>query len=383
MPGKTKRKYVGELIRFNKNLQQPLKLIKGILPREYSTENIVTEFKKYYPLIWKEMQERFDSYKAKDEFLMKTGKKARYNPMLPQDYLLNLPQIKLWLSRGDLENHKILFNEKIQQERIISLTQKRDLHIARFEFKIENNKRKIQEIEPLYIDAFIAAYHQKGINQEDKIEIFNELKKYESKKVIEFLYKLNDAEKNNQVRKLAFEHLQSLGKYVKLRPKFDGKQKSYMTDLSEFDMKPKDLWERLESNKIQNKKRFDYFISHSYANKDEVLNTLKLLNKQGYVVYCDWTSDNEFLKRGLVSEYTKMVLKKRLDQSENIILLKSEKALASDWVAFELEYFAKMGKSIYFIELDKTIDSRLEKYKKLTFDFEKAYLQNPKELRIT
>lgn len=381
MPGITKRKYNGELVRFKKSLKQPLNKLKGILPREYSSETIVSEFRTYYPLIWQEMQERYNSYRAKDEFLTKNGKPLRYNPKAPATYLLNLPQVKLWLSEGGIKNHKHIFSEKSRQENIMSLSQKRDKSILKYENKVNVKKRKIQNIEQLYIDIFIESYHKKQICHDEKIEIFNELKKYESKKVIEFFHKLNDSEKNNQIRKFAFDHLQSLGKYVRLRKKFKGKQKNYMIEFSKFDMKPKDLWERIEANKVQNKKRFDFFISHSYANKDEVLKVLKLLNKQGYVVYCDWTSDNDFLKRGFVSEYTKMVLKKRLEQSSNILLLKSDKALASEWVAFELEYFTMRRKPIYFIELDTTIDSRLDKYKMLTFNFDKAYLQNPNELR--
>lgn len=380
MPGKTKRKYVGELLRFNKSLKQPLRNIKSILPQEYSSGAIITEFKMYYPLIWKEMQERFEHYKAKDDFLIRNGKKIRYKPLPPHDYLLSLPQIKLWLSKGGLENHKVSFDRTSQQENIKFLTQERDKSKNKYETKIKTNTRKIQEIEPLYIDAFIAAYHQRGISTEGKIEILNELKKFQSEKIIHFFYKINDAEKNNQIREMAFNHLQSVGKYVKLRPKFRGKQKTYMVETSDFDMTPEDLWQRLESNKIQNKKHFDFFISHSYANKNEVLNTIKCLNKQGYAVYCDWASDNDFLKRDLVSDHTKLVLKKRLEQSENIMLLKSEKALNSDWVAFELEYFTKIGRPIYFIELDATTDPRLEKFKRLDYDFSEAFIQNPKEL---
>lgn len=380
MSGKIKRKYVGELIRFNKRLNLPLKNIKSILPQEYNSEIIISEFKRYYPLLWVEMQERYDLYNAKDDFLVKNGKIKRFKPLSPKNYILNLPQIKLWLSNGSLEKHKNSFNIKLHNENIKLLTQKCKKIKDRNENKLKTNTEKIQKVEPLYIDAFIASYYQKGISIEEKIEILNEIKKYQSKKAIDFFYKLNDSEKNNQVRELAFKHLQSIGKYVKLRPKFKGKKKDYIEEISELELTPKDLWQRLEQNKIQNKKRFDFFISHSISNQNEVLKTLQCLNNQGYVVYCDWTSDNEFLKRSLVSDYTKMVLKKRLDQSKNIIFLKSNKALNSEWVKFELEYFSKLMRTIYFIELDETKDQRLNKYKRLEYNFEKDFLQNPKEL---
>lgn len=380
MSGKVKRKFVGELMRFNKKLNLPLKNIKNILPQKYTSDTIISEFKRYYPLLWVEMQERFELYNAKDEFLIRNGKAKRFKPLAPKDYILNLPQIKLWLSRGGLEKHKNSFDITSHNENIKLLTQKSNKIKVKNDTKVKTNTEKIQKVEPLYIDAFIAAYHKKGINTEGKIEILNEIKKYQTKKAIDFLYKLNDSEKNNQVRDLAFKHLQSIGKYVKLRSNFKGKKKDYIEEVSELELTPKDLWVRLEKNEIQNEKRFNFFISHSVSNQNEVLKTLQCLNSQGYVVYCDWTSDNEFLKRGLVSDYTKMVLKKRLDQSENIIFLKSKKALNSEWVGFELEYFAKLMRPIYFIELDETKDERLNKYKLLEYNFEKDFLQNPKEI---
>lgn len=380
MSGKVKRKFVGELMRFNKKLNLPLRNIKSILPQKYTSDLIISEFKRYYPLLWVEMQERFELYNAKDEFLIKNGKVKRFKPLAPKDYILSLTQIKLWLTKVGIEKHKNSFNSSAQNENIKLLAKKCNKVKAKNETKIKTNTEKVQKVEPLYIDAFIAAYHKKGISTEGKIEILNELKKYQNKKAIDFFYKLNDSEKNNQVRNLAFKHLQSIGKFVKLRPNFKGIKKDYVEEVSVLELTPKDLWQRLEEDKIQNKKRFNFFISHSVSNQNEVLKTLQCLNSQGYVVYCDWTSDNQFLKRGLVSDYTKMVLKKRLDQSENLIFLKSKKALNSEWVGFELEYFAKLMRPIYFIELDETKDERLIKYKLLEYNFEQDFLQNPKEL---
>ena len=63
---------------------------------------------------------------------------------------------------------------------------------------------------------------------DEKIEIVKELEKYECEKSTEFFSKLNDSEKNEQIRRIAFNHLQSIGKYVKLRKNFDGKKKQYI-----------------------------------------------------------------------------------------------------------------------------------------------------------
>ena len=171
---------------------------------------------------------------------------------------MNLPQVKGWLSQKGKLRHKDNFDLELQQQRLEKFKTKRIAKIKKFQAKIKKNKKKVQDIEPLYIDAFIAAYHQRGISTEGKVEIVNELIKYNSEKINEFFYKLNDAERNDQIRIMAFKHLQSLGKYVKLRKKFKGKKKYYMTEKSDFNMTPIDLWERISNDNIQNKKVFYY-----------------------------------------------------------------------------------------------------------------------------
>jgi len=173
---------------------------------------------------------------------------------------------------------------------------------------------------------------------------------------------------------MAFKHLQSLGKYVKLRKKFKGKKKYYMTEKSDFNMTPIDLWERISNDNIQNKKVFDVFISHSLINKDIVNKVIKSLNNQNLNAYCDWLSDNDFLKRKLVSDYTKMVLKKRLEQSKSLLLLKSNESLNSEWVSFELDYFKSLEKPIYYIGLDDCKNNRLNSYEKLDYNFDEYYI---------
>lgn len=62
-------------------------------------------------------------------------------------------------------------------------------------------------------------------------------------------------------------------------------------------------------------------------------------NALGMSCYVDWTEDNDFLKRSMVSEYTREVLKVRMKQSKCLLYLSSENSRASEWVAFELDYF--------------------------------------------
>lgn len=375
MPGIAKRKYAGELMRLNKRLKHPLKSLSSILPEDFSAQTIVSEFQKYYPLLWNEMLERYGNYKAKDEFLISQGKPARYKPLEPTLYIKSLPQVKLWLSSGHKAKHSEHYNENKRNENLKTLSNKQTISVIKYNERVQKNTDTLQYVEPLYIDAFIAAYHQKGITTENKVEIFNELKKYHTPTVNEFFSKLNDAERNQQVRLMAFKQVQSIGKYVKLRKNFKGTKKTYMIESCDFNMTPVDLWNRIETNNIQNKKHYNFFISHSLFDKNEVKKVIKSLNKSGYNVYCDWTSDNDFLKRDLVSEYTKMILQKRLEQSEYILFVKSKNSLSSDWVKFELEYFQELGRKIFYIDLDKSIDIRLSEFVKLDFEIDDNKLE--------
>lgn len=357
MSGKTKRKCTGELIKFNKSLKTPLAIIQSVLPINYNRNDILNLFKELYPYEWNTIEERYKLYKSKDEFLKKVGKKVRYRPTQPKDYLFELQKVKQILTQGQRTLHKNNFNEDNRLKKLNELREKSKLRISKINEKVHVAKENIQDIEPIYLDIFIHAYHKKGITAEEKMEIVKELQKYDSEKVLEFFYKLNDSERNIQIRRMAFMHLQSLGRYVRLRKGFKGKQKNYMTKRTKFDMKPIDLVERIKNDSIQNKKKFDYFISHSFKDNELVIQLKNQLNKLNLHVYCDWLSDTDFLKRTYVSEYTKIVLKKRIEQSSKVLYLRSKNTndqqnnFFSEWVKMEIEYAIELDKNIECIDL--------------------------------
>lgn len=157
-----------------------------------------------------------------------------------------------------------------------------------------------------------------------------------------FFWKTNDSERNDQIRNYAFRCLQKSGHYVKLRKRFKGKKKQYMTERSAFEGTPEGLAIRLrDSHSVQNIKSFDLFISHSYKDKEIVSDVVRKANKHSLNCYVDWTADNDFLKRSLVSDYTKEVLKARMKQSKKLLFLSSVNSRESEWVAFELQYYQK------------------------------------------
>uniref|UniRef100_UPI00403F5583 TIR domain-containing protein n=1 Tax=Paenibacillus sp. FSL K6-2441 TaxID=2954679 RepID=UPI00403F5583 len=69
-----------------------------------------------------------------------------------------------------------------------------------------------------------------------------------------------------------------------------------------------------------------------------------------------------------MSEYTKVVLKKRIKQSKNIVFVRTKNSVESDWVKFELDYARAIGKPIYYIDLLN--DNTTQQFQELIFDLE-------------
>lgn len=252
------------------------------------------------------------------------------------------------LSYGQRLQHKQQYSEEFKTDSLIKLEQKLNKSLSKNLIFTQNNEY-IQNIEPIYIEVFIKIYHKS--NHLEKILIFNELKKFNNDKTITFFYKINDSERNNQIRRMAFQHLQSLGKYVKLRKNFKGKKKTYHVDSTLPNYSPEELVKFLNSDSVESKKKYDIFISHSYLDKDLVKNMKNTLNFLNLSCYYDWTSDQDFLKRNLISDYTKEVLKKRIEQSKALILILTHNVIAdgeitSEWIKMEIEHAKSVGKKI-------------------------------------
>ena len=348
MAGITKRKYMSENIRIYKQMTNQLNSIKKILPEIYDGNILFDLYSEYFSTTIQMLNERYEYYRSKDIFLRSVGKKQRYKILNSKDFFFSSQKVKHMLSYGQRLQHKQQYSEECKTDSLIKLEQKLNKSLSK-KLVITKKCEHIQDIEPIYIDIFIKIYHRS--NHLEKILIFNELKKFNSNKTINFFYKLNDSEHNNQIRMMAFQHLQNLGKYVKLRKKFKGKKKTYHIDSTLPNYSPEELVKFLNSNSVESKKKYDIFISHSYLDKDLVKSMKNTLNFQNLSCYYDWTSDQDFLKRNLISGYTKEVLKKRIEQSKALILVLTHNVIAdgeitSEWIKMEIEHAKSVGKKI-------------------------------------
>lgn len=358
MPGIVKRKFISENNRIAKSMTRPFTLISEILPLAYDGKILLDYYKQLYPHEWNVLVERCANYKDKDAFLVKQGKKTRYGLTTAENFFFSLPKVKYILSKGQKDMHATSNDAHTIEIKKRNFFAKRKSAILKMQNKISNNKKNMQFIDPLFLDLYDYAYHKKGITQIEKLEIVNELFKYDTPRVVYILHKINDAERNDQIRNLVFHHLQTNGHYVKLRKKFKGKIKPYQVEEYDYDMTPQDLVEHLDGKRLQNMKQFDMFISHSAKDAELVREVIKNLNKKNITCYCDWISDTDFLKRNLVSEYTKIALKRRIEQSKVFLFIKTNNSITDDiisspWIQLEYDYAKTISKKIYIMDLTK------------------------------
>ncbi len=349
MAGLVKRKFNSETGKYMKGFTPQLAKVATTLPLEYDLNLLLERYKEFYPNQWAMLINRYDYYLGKDQQLVSVGKKKRYNHKNPISFFSSLAKVKQICSDGYKRKHKASYCEDVRQQAI-----------EVFRKNIKKPKEipsKLQFTDPYHLDVFISAYHKRGSSQHNKLEIINELKKYKTKETIRFFQKLNDSERNSQIRNMAFEHLQSIDAYVIKRKGFKGKKKSYHIDTGKFIVTPSDLVVKLKQGGIQSKKAFDLFISHSFKDNELVSKLVSELNKHGLRIYCDWTSDDDFLKRELVSEFTEVALKERISQSNKVLFLQTENSVNTDgevlspWVKMELEYAKKIKKEIQCINI--------------------------------
>ncbi|HDK3681733.1 TPA: toll/interleukin-1 receptor domain-containing protein [Staphylococcus aureus] len=333
-------------------MKYPIRQVAEVLPEKYTRYILLKEFQRLFPYQWNIIVERQQTYKEKAQHLYKVKKiKNRYNTKSAEEYFFSIPQVKYILSAGRMKKHKENYNASEIKIKKAALEKSRKNKNWKIEERLIKAKRYTQKVDPEYLNIYMKAYHKKDITTEEKLEILTELKKFDTENIVRFFRKLNDAEQNKMIRNLAFKYLQGYGHYVKLRKNFKGKKKVYQTERASLDTKkPEDLYNDLTNKNIQSQKVYDIFISHSTKDKKTVEDIIRVFNEQNKTCYCDWTMDQDYLKRKYVGEYTKQVLKARMEQSKMLVLLRTENSVQSDWVSFEIEYFENLKKPIYIVE---------------------------------
>ena len=362
MPGFTKNQSIKFMTGTQESFTEYIKKIIPTLPIKYNIETIIKALEDYYPYEWLAVNETYNYFEQKDHKLVSLGKKIRHCVPQPKVIIKSLAIMKKITSEPYMRNHEVNYDNNKYITNMENLRNIRLPKISRIKEKIEKAKLKVQLVEPFFLSKLMGLYDKKDTPQKDRVYIMKELEKYYCPQVILFFKKKADTEYNRQLRVMAFSHLQGFGHIVSLRrqkyiriPSCNVKRRNYLkncyaNERFNIEATPQELEYRINNSKEQNLKRFDFFVSHSSTDFEEVQKMIKYLNSNGRNIYCDWINDTNYLKRSLVGEATRSVIELRLKQSENVLLISSEIALKSDWVRYELNFFHSLGKQIYVID---------------------------------
>ena len=365
MSGVTKHIYDHEIHDIVTMWNEQLKTIACVLPQEYEDGDIISLLKTYYPHEWTSVEMKYTYYTIKDKHILKRKGRARYNMKEPHKLLLKCYMYRCLISSIHKERHKQNFSPENLLSEQKKLWDKRKSKIEKINQKIARAKAKTQLVTPTFLDQLIGLYKRKNTSQKDRCYIIRELKKYYTDAIIQFFIKLNDTELNFQLRVEAHHHLQEFNyhprlraqKYMQVHTKNKKRKavlkKDYAYETYHVPENPDELEYRLNNAKEQRIKTYDYFVSHSYMDKDVVQHVISHENTLGNNVYCDWISDDDYLKRNLLCEATLNVVKKRIEQSSAILFVESDHSLDSIWCKFELNYALSLGKDIFIINKDE------------------------------
>ena len=336
--------------------------LKPILPEKYDEQIILYLVKKYYPFEWRILCEQYDEYSKADKKLVRFGKKRRYNMQRPEKVILQLPVVRDLFTNGVREKHKKQFIPASYEKKLRDFEVKRNKMIQARQARIDQALIKAQQMGPVFLDKLMGCYDRKNATLKDRVYILAELKKYYCPKVVNFFKKIAHKELNFQLREEAVRHLLAFGHYARLRKqkymqvhtsnkkRKKRLKKEYAKERFSIQAIPNELEYRIQNNlRDQKFKHFDYFISHSYKDHEQVQKLIVYLNHNDKNVYCDWISDSDYLKRHLVCDATLEVIEKRLEQSQAVMFVQSDNSCISPWVKYELNYCTALKKTIYVI----------------------------------
>lgn len=315
--GDTARQFNKMYTDYKKQFKKPIQTIAELMPLDFSDDEFVEMFKRLYPHMWEDLEKQYEFWHGRNEYLIKLGKKSRYNFRKPYNFILDCSYY-LRIKLRSNANRTILSDEEIskKESEILSASL---LKVNKRRDKMYRKLSYVQEIEPSYAHYFIDHYfHTHDLHE--RLEIIRELSKYKSDRIVQFFYKVNASTRNFSLKEESMRYIQGLGLPFVLRRKKKGKKNFIDNEIVKNESSPDILRKRLYVDRLERKKVFDVFISHNSKDENEIIGFFKLLNKKGYVAYIDWVNDKFDLKREWCNASTAEIIKERIKQSRVFIL---------------------------------------------------------------
>lgn len=348
--GGTKRQFNNLYSKFSQKFKKPLADVLRICPIGFTDIEYIQEFKAIYPYLWNELQDEYQFWKAKNDVILKYGKKSRYNFPRPDNFIL-IKSVHL--------RQKVRANNTMESANDEDRGQLRDelinLGKAKLDRQTSKHEKKLeltQILAPDFLKNMMDTYHNlKGIPQEiinRKLEIIREAGNYKSRESIAFLQKLNAKEQNFELKQATMLMLQNMNEKIILRRKRKGKKSSYIETVPLISDSPDSLFEKLQDQMTHYEfsKNFDVFISHNSLDRESIIGFYKGLNLLGLHIYIDWVNDKYPLKRDLTNENTAKAILQRLTNSKVLVCFITKASATSQWMPWEIGYFHGIGKPV-------------------------------------
>lgn len=86
--GGTARQFNKMYSDYKKKFKKPLLNISDVMPIGFTDQEFVNKFRELYPHLWIDLQNQYDYWHKKNEYIIKHGKKSRYNFRNPYNFIL-------------------------------------------------------------------------------------------------------------------------------------------------------------------------------------------------------------------------------------------------------------------------------------------------------
>lgn len=366
-----KRKAYSIELDFWRKIKKSVKLVKSLS----AGGDIGDTFKYCFPNLWEDVCEFHKEMVNWNRQRVAKHLKAVYSYRSPEQFLAR-KSANVGVVQLSLPNK----NEYIQSIRRNSLAK-----LENRRGKTQQRERYKQHVKPTYAVSHICAYYQTRKHAPQDIDsrylIIHELAKFKCEETITFLKRLVQCEKNVNLQHYAWVCLNSLGVTGVHKGRRYGKKKmSYIKEFKAIST-PHDLLKAIYHSPLEQMKHYDLFLSHSYRDKDKLIELKNTLNALGLNVYMDWVNDKDELIRTLTSKDTATVITERIKASKAILYVHTNSSMNSKWTPWELGFAYAIGKPVLVYKAEASNDEPeyLQLYESVVFEDNKFKLNDKNE----
>lgn len=353
------RAYFREMNNFRKRFGLPLRKVADMMPLGFSDDEFYSTFKRCFQGLWEEIVEKKGQYDMMDKERIRKHQRPIYHFPNPVVFLQQRSRAALNIIRTKhIQGHILSDEERLQlRTKYEQRSKKRQADKNAELIKIEQYQ---QLIVPDHTNYFISTYfkikhnHPEDVNT--RMRILQEAAKFKCKETVSFLFKVNASERNIHLREFAYRTLQKEFGYpqIHLHRNRKGKKRPGDDSVPKLLDTPESLMAEIQNSQfdLERHKSFDVFLSHSSADKEDILKLKTLLNSKNLSVYIDWIEDRDSLKRDLTNADTARVIIERIKHTKAVIYVQTGSCALSLWAPWELGYASALGKKICVLPLE-------------------------------